>query len=86
MTNGVFEIAIEAVSAQVVLIDQQVSTFGADVSGQVFASAQCKLTGPIVAQLHPHLHDRANQEAAWQAVVTVSGVDLPYPASLSTVS
>jgi hypothetical protein len=25
---------------------------------------------------HPHFHDRANQEAAWQAVVKVSGVDL----------
>jgi hypothetical protein len=24
---------------------------------------------------HPHFHDRANQEAAWQAVVNVSGVD-----------
>jgi len=27
-------------------------------------------------QRHPHLHDRASQEAAWQAVVKVSGVDL----------
>jgi hypothetical protein len=24
---------------------------------------------------HPHLQDRASQEAAWQAVVKVSGVD-----------
>ena len=24
---------------------------------------------------HPHFHDRASQEAAWQAVVKVSGVD-----------
>jgi len=39
-----------------------------------------------LAQRHPHLHDRANQEAAWQAVVNVSGVDLPSPASLSAVS
>ena len=29
---------------------------------------------------------RANQEAAWQAVVKVSGADLPRPASLSAVS
>jgi hypothetical protein len=29
---------------------------------------------------------RASQEAAWQAVVEVSGVDLPRPASLSAVS
>ena len=55
----------------------QASEFGTDVSGQFFASAQGKLTGPIEAMRHPHLHDRANQEAAWQAVVKVSGVDFP---------
>src|SRR5271166_3426846 len=64
----------------------QASEFGTDVSGQFFASAQGKFTGPIEAQLHPHLHDRASQEAAWQAVVKVSGVDLSSPASLSAVS
>ena len=52
----------------------QASEFGTDVSGQFFASAPKKLTGPIEAMRHPHLHDRANQEAAWQAVVKVSGV------------
>jgi len=55
----------------------QASEFGTDVSGQFFASAKGKLSGPIEAQRHPHLHDRANQEAAWKAVVSVSGVDLP---------
>ena len=64
----------------------QASEFGTDVSGQFFASAQGKFSGPIEAQRHPHLHDRANQEAAWQAVVSVSGVDLSYPASVSVVS
>lgn len=64
----------------------QASEFGTDVSGQFFASAPKKLTGPIEAMRHPHFHDRANQEAAWQAVVKVSGVDLSYPAPLSTVS
>ena len=64
----------------------QASEFGTDVSGQFFASAQGKFTGPIEAKRHPHLHDRASQEAAWQAVVKVSGVDLSYPASLSAVS
>ena len=64
----------------------QASEFGTDVSGQFFASAPKKLTGPIEAMRQPHLHDRANQEAAWQAVVKVSGVDLSYPASLSAVS
>ena len=51
------------------------SEFGTDVSGQFFASAQGKFTGPIEAQRQPHLHDRASQEAAWQAVVKVSGAD-----------
>src|SRR5246127_944155 len=66
----------------------QASEFGTDVSGQFFASAQGKFSGPIEVQRHPHLHDRASQEAAWQAVVRVSGIDLssPRPASLSAVS
>ena len=37
-------------------------------------------------QPQPHLHDRDNQEAAWKAVVKVSGVDLSNPASVSAVS
>ncbi len=57
----------------------QASEFGTDVSGQFFASAPKKLTGPIEAMRHPHLHDRTNQEAAWLAVVRVSGADVPYP-------
>jgi len=54
----------------------QASKFGTDLSGQFFASAKGKFSGPIEVQRQPHLHDRANQEAAWQAVVKVSGVDL----------
>ena len=53
----------------------QATEFGAEVSGQFFASAKGKFSGPIEAQRHPHLLDGANQEAAWQAVVNVSGVD-----------
>jgi NAD(P)-dependent dehydrogenase (short-subunit alcohol dehydrogenase family) len=53
----------------------QASKFGTDLSGQFLASAPKKLTGPIEAMRQPHLHDRANQEAAWQAVVKVSGSD-----------
>jgi NAD(P)-dependent dehydrogenase (short-subunit alcohol dehydrogenase family) len=53
----------------------QASELGTDVSGQFFASAQGKFSGPMEAQRHPHLHDHASQEAAWQAVVKVSGVD-----------
>jgi len=63
----------------------QASEFGTDVSGQFFASAEGKFSGPIVSQQHPHLHDRASQEAAWLAVVKVSGVDLPNSAPLSAV-
>ena len=54
----------------------QASKFGTDVSGQFFASAQGKFSGPMEVQLQSHLLDGANQEAAWQAVVNVSGVDL----------
>ena len=54
----------------------QASKFGTDLSGQFFASAKGKFSGPIEVQRQPHLHDRDNQEAAWQAVVKVSGVDL----------
>ena len=54
----------------------QASEFGTDVSGQFFASAQGKFSGPMEVQRQPHLHDRASQEAAWQAVVKVSGADL----------
>jgi len=54
----------------------QASKFGTDLSGQFFASAKGKFSGPMEVQREPHLHDRASQEAAWQAVVKVSGVDL----------
>jgi hypothetical protein len=64
----------------------QASEFGTDVSGQFFASAQGKFSGPIEVQRQSHLHDRASQEAAWQAVVKVSGVDLSFAPSLSAVS
>ena len=64
----------------------QASEFGTDVSGQFFASAQGKFSGPIEVQRQPHLHDRASQEAAWQAVVNVSGVDFASAAPLSAVS
>jgi NAD(P)-dependent dehydrogenase (short-subunit alcohol dehydrogenase family) len=64
----------------------QASEFGTDVSGKFFASAKGKFTGPIEVQLQPHLHDRASQDAAWQAVVKVSGVDLSSAPSLSAVS
>jgi hypothetical protein len=64
----------------------QASEFGTDVSGQFFASAQGKFSGPIEVQRQPHLYDRASQGAAWQAVVKVSGVDLSHPASSTAVS
>ncbi|HTL16893.1 MAG TPA: SDR family NAD(P)-dependent oxidoreductase [Patescibacteria group bacterium] len=56
----------------------QALEFGTDVSGQFFASPPKKFTGPIEAMRHPHLHDRVNQEAAWQAIVKVSGSDFSY--------
>jgi NAD(P)-dependent dehydrogenase (short-subunit alcohol dehydrogenase family) len=55
----------------------QALEFGTDISGQFFASPPKKFTGPLEAIQYPHLHDRANQEAAWEAIVDVSGADLP---------
>jgi len=43
------------------------------VSGEFFASAPKKMTGPIETMQMPHLHDEDDQEAAWDAVVNVSG-------------
>ena len=64
----------------------QASEFGTDASGQFYASAQGKFSGLMEVQRQPHLHDGANQEAAWQAVVNVSGTDLPHPDWLREVS
>jgi hypothetical protein len=64
----------------------QASKFGTDLSGQFFASAKGKFSGPMEVQRQPRLHDRASQEAAWQAVVKISGVDLSSAPSLSAVS
>ena len=64
----------------------EASEFDTDVSGQFFASAPGKLTGPIEAMRQPHLHDRTNQEAAWQAVTEVSGIDFSQRNSLKAVS
>jgi len=64
----------------------QASKFGTDVSGRFFASAKGKFSGPMELQRQPHLHVRASQEAAWKAVVKVSGADLANPTSLGAVS
>jgi NAD(P)-dependent dehydrogenase (short-subunit alcohol dehydrogenase family) len=64
----------------------QASKFGTDLSGQFFASAKGKFSGPMEVQRQPHLHDRGNQEAAWQAVVKVSGVDLSTAVSAASPS
>ena len=38
----------------------QASEFGTDVSGQFFASAPGKFSGPMEVQRQPHLYDRAS--------------------------
>jgi NAD(P)-dependent dehydrogenase (short-subunit alcohol dehydrogenase family) len=53
----------------------QASKFGTDVSGQFFASAPGKFTGPMEAMQQSHLHNEKDQEAAWDAIVKVSGVN-----------
>ncbi len=38
LTNRIFRIAIQAESAVIILINQQASAFGTDISGQFFVS------------------------------------------------
>ncbi|CDZ77264.1 Serine 3-dehydrogenase [Legionella massiliensis] len=52
------------------------SKFGVDVSGKFFCSPPKKMTGPIEIMRYEHLDDRVNQDALWQAVIKVSGVDI----------
>jgi NAD(P)-dependent dehydrogenase (short-subunit alcohol dehydrogenase family) len=47
--------------------------FGPEVTGDFFASAPKKMTGPLHRVELPHVHDQASQEAAWEAVVHISG-------------
>ena len=46
LTNRIFRIAIQAESAVIILINQQASAFGTDVSGQFFASLH-RETSPV---------------------------------------
>jgi NAD(P)-dependent dehydrogenase (short-subunit alcohol dehydrogenase family) len=50
----------------------EASTYGPDVTGQFFASAPKKLTGPLQRMDHPHVHDAINQAAAWKALEMVT--------------
>ncbi|MCL1592733.1 MAG: SDR family NAD(P)-dependent oxidoreductase [Actinomycetia bacterium] len=50
-------------------------------TGQFFASAPKKMTGPIEAMQQSHIHDATAQTAAWSAVVKVSG-GIDYPVSV----
>jgi hypothetical protein len=58
----------------------EVTTYD-DVTGEFFASAPKKMTGPIEAMQMPHLRDEASQKASWDAVVKVAGgIDYPVAA------
>jgi len=51
--------------------------FGDDITGQFFASAPKKMTGPLHTVDLDHVHDRASQEAAWDALVAATSADVP---------
>ncbi len=51
----------------------EAADYPADVSGQFFASAPKKMTGPLHRVELSHFHDIENQEAAWEAVIGVAG-------------
>lgn len=48
------------------------SNYDAEVTGQFFASAPKKMTGPLHRMEHAHIHDATNQAAAWEALEKVS--------------
>ena len=51
-----------------------------DVSGEFFASAPGKMTGPIEVVDLPHLRDPLARKASWDAIVAVAG-GVDYPAA-----
>jgi NAD(P)-dependent dehydrogenase (short-subunit alcohol dehydrogenase family) len=55
----------------------EASTFGADVTGNFFASKPKKMTGPLFKMDQPHIIDETSQEAAWKALVAIVGTDVP---------
>ena len=65
LTNRIFRIAIQAESAVIILINQQASAFGTDVSGQFFASL---IEKPV--RFHPRLRTRvlASFSKYWQVL------------------
>ena len=48
----------------------------ADASGAFYASAPRRMSGPIERMTYPHIDRRDHQEAAWAAIVAVSGLDV----------
>ena len=60
----------------------EAASFGADVTGEFFASAPKKMTGPIEKMNFSHISDRDLQEATWRATIAISGnVDIPVQAT-----
>jgi NAD(P)-dependent dehydrogenase (short-subunit alcohol dehydrogenase family) len=59
--------------------------YGTDVNGQFFASVPGKMVGKVVRQTQAHVLDEPSEEAAWRAVVSLSGAALPAAASQHAV-
>lgn len=55
----------------------EATTYGADVTGQFFASAPRKMTGPLHQVDLAPIKDRASQDAAWAAIVDATKADIP---------
>jgi len=51
--------------------------YGPDNTGHFYASKPGKMTGPVEIQQQPHVLDFESQEAAWHAVIELSGSQLP---------
>jgi len=57
----------------------EVATYGPGVNGEFFASKPKKMTGPIEAMQHDHLHNPEAQKALWNVTTKVAG-GVGYPA------
>lgn len=57
----------------------RVAGLGDEISGEFYASPNKKMTGELARMDLPHIADRRAQRAGWEAIVRVSGVDMPAP-------
>ncbi|MEN0061303.1 MAG: SDR family NAD(P)-dependent oxidoreductase [Myxococcota bacterium] len=56
--------------------------WGTDRSGELWASASGKMTGPLAPMRHPHVLDRQSAEAAWAALCDLTEQRIEHAAAM----